>query len=237
MKMKKKGYAMGGMKKKMKAGGGVKKFQAGGRPTGMMTQGQMDDPARAVAAGNRMSEMREKEAAMGKKKPMRPKKRPTAPMTSMRPKKRPMGMKAGGPTSEGTYMRRLDQANDDTAAVTKKFAERGTSGAAEAKKQKKAIEKKAFADLDNVERYGKDAPKGRSFGQKTQPKQGEMKGKVPLLRKTGPDSDTLTTKAMKKGGGVKKMMGGGMAKKGYKKGGKVRGAGIAQRGVRKAKMR
>ena len=237
MKMKKKGYAMGGMKKKMKAGGGVKKFQAGGRPTGMMTQGQMDDPARAVAAGNRMSEMREKEAAMGKKKPMRPKKRPTAPMTSMRPKKRPMGMKAGGPTSEGTYMRRLDQANDDTAAVTKKFAERGTSGAAEAKKQKKAIEKKAFADLDNVERYGKDAPKGRSFGQKTQPKQGEMKGKVPLLRKTGPDSDTLTTKDMKKGGGVKKMMGGGMAKKGYKKGGKVRGAGIAQRGVRKAKMR
>ena len=73
--------------------------------------------------------------------------------------------------------------------------------------------------------------------------------------KTGPDSDTLTTKDMKKGGGIKKMKAGGMpkkkgfapggkvAKKGKAKGGKmggkskVRGAGIAQRGVRPAKMR
>ena len=60
----KKGYAMGGMKKKMKAGGGVKKMQAGG-----ITQEQIDDPKRAVAAGDRMSEMRAKEAVMGKKKP------------------------------------------------------------------------------------------------------------------------------------------------------------------------
>ena len=166
----KKGYAMGGMKKKMKAGGGVKKFQEGGRPTGMMTQEQIDDPARAVAAGNRMSEMREKEAAMGKKKPMRPKKRPTAPMTSMRPEKRPMGMKAGGSTSESTFMRRMNQNDDDKDAVTKKFAERGTSGAAEAKKQRLAVDSKMVADVENVDRYGKDAPKGRSFGQKTQPK-------------------------------------------------------------------
>ena len=95
----KKGYAMGGMKKKMKAGGGVKKMKAGGRPTGMMTQKQIDDPARAVAAGNRMSKMRAKEDAMSKK-PMRPKTRPTtAPMTSMRPPPRPDSMpmmKAGG---------------------------------------------------------------------------------------------------------------------------------------------
>ena len=43
---------------------------------------------------------------------------------------------------------------------------------------------------------------------------------------------------MKKGRSVKKMMGGGMMKKkSMKKGGKVRGAGIAQRGVRAAKMR
>ena len=73
----KKGYAMGGMKKKMKAGGGVKKMEAGGP-----TQEQINDPARAVDAGNRMSKMREAEAAMGKKKPMRPKKRPTAPLKS-----------------------------------------------------------------------------------------------------------------------------------------------------------
>ena len=166
--MKKKGYAMGGMKKKMKAGGGVKKMQAGG-----ITQEQIDDPKRAVDAGNRMSEMREKEAAMGKKKP---KKRPTAPMTSMRPKKRPASMSAkpailqpraggGGMTTKTGDMMKNPAASDFPIGTAKK-----------------------------------------DFG-------------------------------MKKGGGVKKMMGGGMAKKGYKKGGKVRGAGIAQRGVRKAKMR
>lgn len=97
--MKKKGYAMGGMKKKMKAGGGVKKFQAGGRPTGMMTQEQIDDPQRAVDAGNRMSKMRAKEDAMSKK---RPRTRPTAPLTSLTPPSRPKSvenrkkMKAGG---------------------------------------------------------------------------------------------------------------------------------------------
>ncbi len=43
---------------------------------------------------------------------------------------------------------------------------------------------------------------------------------------------------MKKGRKVKKMMGGGMMKKkGMKKGGKVRGAGIARKGIRPAKMR
>ena len=156
--MKKKGYAMGGMKKKMKAGGGIKKMRTGGvlvdRPTGMMTQEQIDDPKRAVAAGNRMSKMRAKEDAMSKKKkPMRPKTRPTtAPMTSMRPPPRP-----------------------DPMAMNKK------------------------------------------------------------------------------GGSIKKMKAGGMAKKGFKAGGvakkgkakggkmggksKVRGAGIAQRGVRPAQMR
>jgi len=43
-----------------------------------------------------------------------------------------------------------------------------------------------------------------------------------------------TPKAKKKP--VKKMMGGGMAKA-YKKGGKVRGAGMAKKGVRACKMR
>ena len=151
--MKKKGYAMGGMKKKMKAGGGVKKMKAGGRPTGMMTQKQIDDPARAVAAGNRMSKMRAKEDAMSKK-PMRPKTRPTtAPMTSMRPPPRPDSM--------------------------------------------------------------------------------------PMMKAGG------MTKKMKAGGGVAKkgFKAGGVAKKGKAKGGKmggkskVRGAGIAQRGVRPAQMR
>ena len=45
------------------------------------------------------------------------------------------------------------------------------------------------------------------------------------------------TGGMKKGGKVKKMMGGGMAKSGYKAGGKVRGCGMARGGaVRQCKM-
>jgi len=150
--MKKKGYAMGGMKKKMKAGGGVKKMKAGGRPTGMMTQKQIDDPARAVAAGNRMSKMRAKEDAMSKK-PMRPKTRPTtAPMTSPRPKTRP-----------------------DPMAMNKK-------GGSIKKMKAGGMSKKGF-------KAGGVAKKGKSKG-------GKMGGKS-----------------------------------------KVRGAGIAQRGVRPAKMR
>ena len=176
MKMKKKGYAMGGMKKdyamggmkkKMKAGGGIKKFNEGAkveRPTGMMTQKQIDDPKRAVAAGNRMSKMRAQEDAMGQEKPMRPKKRPTtAPMTSMTPPSRP---------------------------------------------------------------------------------------RSPAKPAMSPVKDPVMAK---KGGSIKKMKAGGMAKKGFKAGGvakkgkskggkmggksKVRGAGIAQRGVRPAQMR
>ena len=171
-------------------------------------------------------------------------------------KKMKAGKEVSGPTAEGTKKRRVAQAQADQAAVNKKFAERGTSGAAEAKKQRNKIVSKSVSDQENIGRYGKDAPIGRSFGQKTQPMQGKMKGDVPTLRKTAPGSDTLTTKDMpmnKKGGSIKKMKAGGMAKKGFKAGGvakkgkakggkmggksKVRGAGIAQRGVRPAKMR
>ena len=74
--------------------------------------------------------------------------------------------------------------------------------------------------------------------------EGIPEGSVPATAmprsKTGAD---LTARdraemGMKKGRKVKKMMGGGMMKKkGMKKGGKVRGAGIARKGVRPAKMR
>ena len=79
-------------------------------------------------------------------------------------------MDKGGPTDQGTFSRRVRQSNADKLAIDKKFAERGTSGAAEAKKQRLAVDSKMVADVENVDRYGKDAPKGRSFGQKTQPK-------------------------------------------------------------------
>jgi hypothetical protein len=51
--------------------------------------------------------------------------------------------------------------------VDKKYAERGTSGAAQARKEKDAMLEKLVDDLENIKSYGKDAPKGRSFGQKT----------------------------------------------------------------------
>ena len=62
----------------------------------------------------------------------------------------------------------------------------------------------------------------------------DMKRPMPMAKKGG------SIKKMKAGGMTKKMKaGGGVAKKGKAKGGKsnVRGAGIAQRGVRKAQMR
>jgi len=62
---------------------------------------------------------------------------------------------------------------------------------------------------------------------------GGKTGKFPDLTGDG----KVTQADILKGKGVTKAKGGGMMKKGYAKGGKVRGAGIAQRGVRPAKMR
>ena len=150
----------------------------------------------------------------------------------------------GGPTQEGTRDRRISQFMDDDSANYLKFKERGTSGAAEGDKQAKKIMQKAAADVKNIELYGKDAPKGRSFGQKTQPKQGEIKTPVETIRPQPRPASMKkkggSIKKMKAGGMTKKMKaGGGVAKKGKAKGGKskVRGAGIAQRGVRPAQMR
>jgi hypothetical protein len=65
-------------------------------------------------------------------------------------------------------------------------------------------------------------------------------GKLPDLTGDGKvtQADVLKGRGVfKKGGMAKKGYAkGGMMKKGYKKGGKVRGAGIAQKGVRPAKM-
>ena len=172
-------------------------------------------------------------------------------------KKMKAGKEVGGPTQIGTLERRLNQSRADQGAVNKKFAERGTSGAAEAKKQRNKIVGKSVSDQANIAKYGKDAPKGRSFGQKTQPTQGKMTPPqaydMPVFDKFLDDEEKRRNK--KKGGSIKKMKAGGMAKKkgfapggkvakkGKSKGGKmggkskVRGAGIAQRGVRPAKMR
>ena len=72
--------------------------------------------------------------------------------------------------------------------------------------------------------------------------EGIPEGSVPATVLSGSGDAGMSARdraemGMKKGRSVKKMMGGGMMKKNYKHGRKVRGAGIAQRGVRAAKMR
>ena len=121
-------------------------------------------------------------------------------------------MKDGG----ATFSRRMNQSIDDQRAIDNKFsgilAPKG--GAAEAEKQKIAVARKASADLKNVDRYGKDASKGRSFGQKTQPKQGEMKkvekkkvekkaygGKMKTVKKMGSGGSTCRGMGAAKRGG------------------------------------
>ena len=107
-------------------------------------------------------------------------------------------MVSGGPTAARTQKRRTRQAIDDDEAVIKKYAERGTSGEAQRAKEFNALLEKFTDDALNIDRYGKDAPKGRSFGQKTQPKQGEMKkfekkaygGKMKTVKKMGSGGST-----------------------------------------------
>ena len=74
--------------------------------------------------------------------------------------------------------------------------------------------------------------------------EGIPEGSVPAtVMPSGPPGEGMSARdraemGMKKGRKVKKMMGGGMMKKkSMKKGGKVRGAGIARKGIRPAKMR
>ena len=91
----------------------------------------------------------------------------------------------------------------------------------------------------SAERRAKEMPMMKAGGMA---KKGYKKGgKMPDLTGDGKvtQADVLKGRGVfKKGGMAKKGYAkGGMMKKGYKKGGKVRGAGIAQKGVRPAKMR
>jgi len=190
--------------------------------------------------GYAMGGMKKKMKAGGGVKKMAAGKEVDVGETPMTPDKR----MPFGPKTKSAVTRRVDQFLNEDAANTKKFSDRGTSGAAAGKKQGKKIMQKASADMDSLRSYGKDAPKGRSFGQTTQPKQGEMKTPVETIRPQPRPASMKkkggSIKKMKAGGMTKKMKaGGGVAKKGKAKGGKskVRGAGIAQRGVRPAQMR
>ena len=93
MKMKKKGYAMGGMKKKMKAGGGVKKMAAG-KEVGMDPMGLMKPKGKAAPKPMRppMKRRQKKPAAPAVRMPT-----PMNPGTGADDMKRPMPMaKKGG---------------------------------------------------------------------------------------------------------------------------------------------
>ena len=94
----------------------------------------------------------------------------------------------------------------------------------------------------NMKKQMSGAPK-KSMRPKMRP---EMIGNTPGSQGTrgidpmenyGAEGVKRLTGGMKNGGKVKKMMGGGMAKSGYKSGGKVRGCGMARGGaVRACKM-
>jgi hypothetical protein len=174
-----------------------------------------------------------------------------------------------------------------------KYRDRGTSGTAQSMKEYKKIEDAYGKDVGLKMRYGKDAPKSRSFGidptvakdmnlsgkldmskRELQEKFGKKAGKM-IKKKSYAAGKMVKKKMMSKGklvggqakldknsdgkisgedfklmygGGMtkKKMMAGGGVKKkmmakggatGGKKKAKVRGAGIARKGVRPAKMR
>jgi len=141
----------------------------------------------------------------------RPKARPTTGMTSsLRPKARPEMMEDDGGAVERGNRAAMREAYDQETLVNKKAGG--------------MMKKKGYA-------RGGMMKKGYKAGGKLEMvknKQGDM---VPFYAADGKGK-------MKAGGKVKKGYAkGGMMKKGYKKGGKVRGAGIAQKGVRPAKMR
>ena len=180
MKMKKKGYAMGGMKKGYSKGGMKKKgFAAGGMSMGapkmtpeMMAKAKKDAALKKKMGGRNMSAKPAMPMGSPPAKPMGGMPSPQqSPMGGGAPKMPMMkkggmtkkGFKAGGPTQKGTKDRRISQFMDDDSANYEKFKERGTSGAAEGGKQARKLLQKASADVKNVERYGKDAPKGLSL--------------------------------------------------------------------------
>jgi len=110
-------------------------------------------------------------------------------------------------------------------------------------KKKKAV-KKAGGGMMKSKMKAKGMKAGGKMTSKMKPKGMKKGGKFPDLNKDGKvtQKDILMGRGVvkKKTGGAMKTKGyakGGMKSKGYAKGGKVRGAGIARKGVRPAKMR
>ena len=84
-----------------------------------------------------------------------------------------------------TEAERMGDLYDEARALERKFEGRGTSGKAEKDKQLNLLFDKREENLDNIRRYGKDAPKGRSFG-KTRVKTSEPKEGPATSRRSAP---------------------------------------------------
>ena len=63
-------------------------------------------------------------------------------------------------------LRRLNQKDEDTAAVRKKYKDTGTSSDKKKFEAYDSIDRKKSEDTANIRAQGKNAPKGKTFGAK-----------------------------------------------------------------------
>jgi len=230
-KMKNKGYKAGGKMKakggpirKMKKGMKVKGYKAGGKPDflDLDKDGDTTEPMKTAARSSKTMKAKggtiKKMAKGGTIKKMKKGKK-VAPDTSPRPKARP-----------------LDTSMDSSLRPKARPAPKATAGMAGRNDPSRR------ANRDRPSNAGKvlDVMSSAAMGPAA------AAGKA-AKRAMGPAAAAgkaaKRAMGMAKGGTIRKMKGGKMVTKGGTKGGakggkaKVRGAGIAQRGVRPAKMR
>jgi len=83
-------------------------------------------------------------------------------------------------------LRRIDQKDEDLAAVRKKYKDTGTSSDKQKFEEYDSISKKKSEDTANIRAQGKNAPKGKTFGAKhTSGSQFNARTKHKDWRKTG----------------------------------------------------
>ena len=125
-------------------------------------------------------------------------------------------------TKEDRMSRRnLKRADEWDAQSEAKWKDRGLSGFKEQQKEKSKNIRAWAKDQDLIDNFGIDAPKARSFGVNPN----VAKGKMNVSDRLDMTNEELRKKFGKKAGGK------------IKKSKKVRGAGIAKRGVKKCKYR
>jgi hypothetical protein len=130
-----------------------------------------------------------------------------------------------------------------STATSGKFGEQVKGGPKPKRLPKQIVKPKPKPKLKKKPFQMLDAREAAELKQSGVTYEGIPEGSVPATVFSGSGDAGMSARdkaemGMKKGRKVKKMMGGGMMKKkSMKKGGKVRGAGIARKGIRPAKMR